>query len=174
MRTVVLGPRPPELDAWIARRHALGQDTFDEVWDGEYHMAPAAHSWHGFLENEVAAVLQPLARRAGLSQSGAFNLGEPGNFRVPDRGLHRARIGAAWLPTAAMVIEIVSPDDETYDKLPFYASRGVDEVLIADPRASTLTLLVLVDGTYEQRDHSPLLDVSVAELSADIDWPADD
>jgi hypothetical protein len=36
MRTVVLGPRPPELDALIARRRSLGLDTHDEVWKGEH------------------------------------------------------------------------------------------------------------------------------------------
>jgi hypothetical protein len=44
VRTIVLGPPPPELNALIARRQSLGLDTHDEVWKGEYHMAPAAHS----------------------------------------------------------------------------------------------------------------------------------
>ena len=43
VRTVVLGPPPAEISALIARRHALGLDTHDEVWEGEYHMAPAAN-----------------------------------------------------------------------------------------------------------------------------------
>ncbi len=43
MRTVVLGPPPAELEALIARRHSLGLDGSDEVWKGEYHMAPVAH-----------------------------------------------------------------------------------------------------------------------------------
>jgi hypothetical protein len=34
MRTVVLGTRPDELEALIARRHALGFDDHDEVWEG--------------------------------------------------------------------------------------------------------------------------------------------
>ncbi len=37
MRTVIVGKRPPELEDLIERRHALGQDPFDEVWRGEYH-----------------------------------------------------------------------------------------------------------------------------------------
>ncbi len=40
MRTVVLGPRPPELQALVERRRALGQDLHDEVWHGDYHVAP--------------------------------------------------------------------------------------------------------------------------------------
>ena len=84
MRTVVLGPRPPELDALIARRRSLGLDTHDEVWKGEYHMAPSAHSSHGWLDQQLAELLGPLARAAGLGGTGPFNLGEPDDFRVPD------------------------------------------------------------------------------------------
>lgn len=38
MRIVVVEP-PPDSEAWL-RRRALGQDGFDEVWKGEYHVAP--------------------------------------------------------------------------------------------------------------------------------------
>ena len=43
-----------------------------------------------------------------------------------------------WLPTAALVVEVVSPGDETYDKLQFYACHNVDEVLIVDPGKHTI------------------------------------
>ena len=36
-----------ELEELIARRRALGQDGMDEVWEGEYHVAPHAHSHSG-------------------------------------------------------------------------------------------------------------------------------
>jgi hypothetical protein len=51
------------LDALIARRRALGLDTHDEVWNGEYHMAPAAHSSHGWLDDQLAVPLYPLEGR---------------------------------------------------------------------------------------------------------------
>ncbi|MGH3471758.1 MAG: Uma2 family endonuclease [Nocardioidaceae bacterium] len=171
MRTVVLGPRPAELDALIARRKALGLDTFDEVWEGEYHMAPAANSWHAWLDQQLAEVLGPVARRAGLITVGPFNLGSPDDFRVPDRGLLRVSPGATWLPTAAMVVEIESPDDETWDKLGFYASHGVDEVLVASPAGRSLTWLVRQGGAYVGTDHSALLGPESAGLGARIDWP---
>jgi hypothetical protein len=34
MRTGVLGPPPVEMHSLIARRHALGLDTHEEVWKG--------------------------------------------------------------------------------------------------------------------------------------------
>lgn len=174
MRTVVMGDRPPELDALIARRRALGQDRFDEVWDGEYHMAPAPHIWHSYLDSQVHALLQRLAPPRGLHPTGSFNLGVEGNFRVPDVALHRsAELNSVWVPTAALVVEIVSPDDESWLKFDHYANHGVDEVLIADPRHRALHLFVLVDGRYEPAGRSALLDVGVEELHAAISWPGD-
>ena len=38
-----------------------------------------------------------------------------------------------YLATAALVVEIVSPDDHTWEKLEFYAAHSVDELLIVDP-----------------------------------------
>lgn len=175
MRTVVLGPPPQELEQLIDRRRATGADRYDEVWEGEYHTAPMARGAHGLLDDELAAVLRPLARRAGLFASGAFNLGEPDNFRVPDRGIHRRRSNAAWFATAAVVVEVVSPDDETWKKLPFYAAHGVDEIVIADPRDRSVVWLRLDAGQYRPVERSSLLDVAVADLAAQIDWPpADD
>jgi Uma2 family endonuclease len=172
MRTVVLGERPTELEALIARRRALGQDRYDEVWDGEYHMSPAAHLWHGIVINELGAVLRQLAAPLGLVVGVEFNLGyDDHNFRVPDLGVHRSPRDEVWVPTAAMVVEVVSPDDESWLKFDHYAAHGVDEVLIADPQDRTLHLFALVDGRYQPTDRSELLDVSVAELHQAIAWP---
>jgi hypothetical protein len=171
MRTIVLGPRPPELDALIARRRSLGLDTHDEVWQGEYHMAPAAHSSHGWLDQQVAELLGPMARAAGLGGTGAFNLGEPDDFRVPDRGLHRTRPNAVWIPTATVVVEIESSDDETWDKLDFYASHGVNELLIVSAETRSVTWLALEKGQYEQARYSGLLGRESAALADRIEWP---
>ncbi len=43
-----------------------------------------------------------------------------------------------FVATAAMVVEVVSPGDETLEKLAFYASRGVEEVVVADPARGSL------------------------------------
>ena len=57
VKTVVLVPRPRELEGLIQRRRALGIDTFDEVWEGSYHMAPAAHPAHGYVGTQLAVLL---------------------------------------------------------------------------------------------------------------------
>ena len=173
MRTVVLGPHPPELAALIDRRRAFGQDLFDEVWEGEYHMNPAPRPVHGLVEDEVAAALRPYASAARLRGSGPFNLGEQADYRVPDRGYHRGRPSASFVPTAALVVEVVSPDDETYAKFGFYARHGVEELIVADPDERTVRIYARdAAGTgYDEVEASALLSVAAAVLTAALDWP---
>lgn len=171
MKTVVLGPRPSELEALIERRQRLGIDTFDEVWEGSYHMAPAAHPSHGYVDNELAVLLAPHARAAGLVGTGPFNLGVADDYRVPDRGYHRSLPTSTWVPTAAIVVEVVSPDDETYEKLGFYAAHGVDELLVADPATRSVRCWRLEGGGYVESRHSDLLGLGVDELIGSIAWP---
>jgi Uma2 family endonuclease len=171
MRTVVLGPRPVELEALIAERRARGADLFDEVWEGEYHMAPAPSGPHAMLDADLAAVLRPPAQRVGLVASGPFNLGQPEDFRVPDHALHREPPLGVWVPTAALVVEIVSPDDESWAKLDFYAAHGVDEVVMADPATRAVVWLARHGDGYQPTDRSAVLGVDVAAVSARITWP---
>ena len=79
-----------------------------------------------------------LERPGCLLAMGEFNLGESEHdFRVPDGGLHRPGAAGVWHATAALVVEILSPGDESLQKLPFYAAHHVDEVLLVDPAERT-------------------------------------
>jgi len=177
VKTVVLGPRPPELDALIARRHALGQDRFDEVWEGEYHMVPGPQWGHAEVDQSLAEILGPLARAQGLRVGGSTNIGREGNYRVPDRLVARHPIRGVYQPTAAMVVEVLSPDDETFEKFGFYAAHGVDEILVADPAERTVRLWRLggaAEGAareYLEVDRSDLLDIRADDLRDQITWP---
>jgi Uma2 family endonuclease len=174
MRTIVVGPWPAELEALIERRRATGADRYDEVWDGDYHMAPAPRKRHALLGHRLATVLAPLAERAGLYGSAGFNLGETDNYRIPDGGLHRDESDELYVTTAALVIEILSPEDETWEKLPFYAEHDVDEVLIVDPDTRTVPWLERDGTTYRPTEHSTLLDIGVSDLAGQIRWPPAD
>jgi Uma2 family endonuclease len=172
MPTLVRDPQPAEFEALLERRHRLGQDLFDEVWDGVYHMNPAPSYEHQRIGQQLAVLLDPLARRAGLeSVIGGVNIGTESDYRIPDGGLHRPGAGGIWLPTAALVIEIVSPDDETWDKLPFYAARKVDELLIIDPAEHHVRWLALAEGEYRPVERSRLIDLSVGDLAERLEWP---
>lgn len=170
-RTVVLGEPPAEVAAWLRRRKELGQDLFDEVWDGEYHVAPAAHSRHGDLDDQVAALLRPRARRVGLWPSGPVNVGEPRDFRVPDRAYFRTREQAVYRLTAAIVVEVVSPNDETYAKFDFYHRCGIEELLVIDPLRRAVEWYRRGADGFERTDRSALLELSETGLAAEIDWP---
>src|SRR5438045_2437511 len=104
MKLVVVGDPPVEITSFLARRRALGQDGHDEMWEGDYHVVPAAHGWHGWLSATLARLLGPLADLAGLVGSTEFNLGELGDFRVPDLGYHRGIPSEVFMPTAAIVV----------------------------------------------------------------------
>jgi Uma2 family endonuclease len=171
VRTVVNEP-PEVLQQWLERRRALGQDLHDEVWEGVYHVAPAPHPSHGYLDEELAAALRPHARAAGLVGSGPLNVGEPDDYRVPDRAYTRGQATSTFVPSVVIAVEIVSPDDETWQKLDFYYARGVEELLIADPRARTVRWLVRGDGRFEAADASAALELTAEALAAAITWPA--
>ena len=175
MRTLVLDPPTAGLDPLLERRRRSGLDRFDEVWQGVLHMVPAPSGPHSSVEWQLAQILGPLTGGAGLHAGGQFNLGEDEHdFRVPDGGLHRAPPLATWFPTAALVVEIVSPGDESWEKLPFYAAHHVDEVLIVDPQERSVSWLGLKDGEYRPIERSGLIELGARELGEHLDWPAGD
>jgi Uma2 family endonuclease len=71
---------------------------------------------------------------------------EDADYRVPDvvyaRREHLTRRGVA--ARAELVIEIRSPGDESYEKVPFYAEMDCQEVLIID--RDTLAMHLFVRG----------------------------
>lgn len=170
---MILGDPPKEIEALIESRRRTGADRRDELWEGDYHMNPAPRKRHAMLALQVMELLGPPARRRGLVGTADFNLGVPDDYRIPDGGLHRDASDAVYVDTAPLVIEVLSRDDETWEKLPFYATRGVDEVVIVDPDERRVTWLALVDGDYQASDRSELLDLAVADLAEGIGWPPD-
>ena len=173
MATLVLDPAPAELGALVERRRRCGLDRFDEVWEGVLHMIPAPSFEHAGITSQLMELLGPPARAAGLIPTmGGFNLGQSeSDYRVPDGGLHRPGASGVWLPTAALVVEVISPGDETYDKLRFYARHDVDEVLIVDPGERTVEWRALAAGSYERTERSGVIELGAAELGREIDWP---
>ncbi len=175
MSTLVLDPPPVELKALLERRKRLDQDRHDEIWEGVYHMAPAPRNAHADVQQQLAELLGPLARLAGLHPliAGELNIGEPEDFRVPDGALLRDRQPATWHPTAALVVEIVSPGDETWQKPPFYAAHHIDELLILDPATRSIDWLALDKSrnAYHPIERSELIDLNAADLAKRIDRP---
>ncbi len=171
VRTVLVGERPPEVEDLLARRRALGQDLFDEVWEGEYHMAPAPHSRHGLVDYQLHRLVGPRADAAGLKGCGPCNIGTPHDYRVPDLTYFADPASHTFNQTAEIVVEIVSPGDESRMKFDFYFRAGVAEVLIVDPEERRVEWFGRGADGFVAVPRSTLLELSADDLSMSIDWP---
>ncbi|NVB77316.1 MAG: Uma2 family endonuclease [Kofleriaceae bacterium] len=151
MRALLLEPDPK----WLAERRRLGQDRFDEVWDGVLHVVPSPSAPHQRFESELEAVFRQVAMPQGFEVFHNLDLldrrkGE-NNYRQPDIAvvspsdvMHRGIDGHAEL-----VVEILSPNDESREKLDFYAMCRIPEYWIVDPITSAIEVYVLVGDGYE-------------------------
>lgn len=132
----------------LAERHRAGSDRWDELWEGVLHMVPPPSGPHQRLGMRLAHVLDALAREKGLVgsyETGLFRPGTDDDYRVPDQlyaGPELLSERGVEGP-AELVVEIRSPGDETYDKLRFYASLGVAEVLVVHPGEGRAELFLL-------------------------------
>lgn len=173
MPTLVFDPQPAEIEQLLARRRELGIDRWDEVWEGVLHMIPPPSHEHQVIASRLHRLLGPLADEAGLELTAEVGIGsDEHNYRAPDLALHRpGDVQPQWHHTAAMVVEIVSPNDKTWDKLDFFAAHHVDELLIVDPQLRAIDWLELTAGEYRPLVRSGLIKLSPSELAARMDWP---
>jgi len=154
---------PNEVQDLIKRRQETGADRYDEVWEGLYVMSPLADPEHQWLVGELFGILRSLISETGLGQvyPGA-NVTDCAddwrqNYRCPDvvvvlKGSEaRCRIiGAAFLGGPDFLIEVRSPEDKTFEKLDFYATIGVRELLVVDRDTRAVTLFRLESGRLTQ------------------------
>ena len=127
----------------IAERRATGADRFDEVWEGVYVMAPFPNDEHQELVVGLSSVLQVLlewgargAVRAGVYVSDR-EVGWTKNYRCPDVAVFlpsgkAKNCGTHWCGGPDFTVEILSPDDQSREKLPFYGAIGTRELLLID------------------------------------------
>jgi Uma2 family endonuclease len=103
-------------------------------------MTPAPSFEHQRILDRLIGFLERLLRTTGRGQlvSGINVFRESDDYRIPDltfvatgreRLFHQDGVRGGG-PDA--VIEIRSPEDETYDKLPFYAALGTRELVVID------------------------------------------
>jgi Uma2 family endonuclease len=172
MPTLVLDPPPLALEQLLQERTRLDLDRHDEVWEGVLHVIPPASVAHERLISRLHRLLGPYADQAGLELTGAIGIGAgKDNYRVPDLALLRPGFQEQWNSTAALVVEVISPGDETWAKLPFYAAQRVDELLIVDPQSRQVHWQALHGHEYHPIEHSRLIDLGPQSLAEQIDWP---
>jgi len=171
VQVTTLDPSTPEAQAVIESRRRTGADRFDEVWEGVYHVNSAPRTTHQFLVFELASAFHPLERARGLVAFDGINIGTADNFRIPDVVILREFADAVYVASAALVVEILSPGDDTWAKMPYYADRGVEEAAVLDPGKRTLQWFRNDAGTWADTDRSDLLGVDPALVLGQIDWP---
>ncbi len=140
--------------ALLDERPAKGLDGSDEMWEGELHMVPPASEAHQDVAGRLYRVLATLAEARGLVaryETGVFRPGTDKDYRVPDQlyASPEVRSERGFEGAASLVVEILSPNDETYRKLDWYASVGVAEVLVIEPFTRRVELFTNVDGRME-------------------------
>ena len=156
-------------DLELERRRRLGIDKQDERWDGEWHLVNPPKIWHSELNSGMFLVLAPIATDHGLlalcEATGVYENLED-NWRVPDQTYaRRDQVIEEGLVGAQLVVEVRSPGDDSYAKLPFYAGRGVTEVLIVH-QDRRFDLCRLAAGQYEpvQDGRSTVLGVTFSTV----------
>jgi Uma2 family endonuclease len=174
MKTVVLGEMPPMLASLVAERKRLGLDRHDEIWNGEYHMAPAPTYEHARVGAKISRLLQERGElqlgEPEFEVSLEFNLGTIENFRIPDLGLHRGTPSGAWHQSVAMVVEVRSPDDESFEKFDFYFAHNVEEILVADLSKKTVSLFGRGPNGFTSIETSTLIPLSVHDVTQTLNW----
>ena len=171
MTTTVV--RGSALEPWLEQRRRLGLDGHDEVWEGVLHVPPHAGWLHGAVHDELKAALRPYAHLAGYVSAAEFNLGSVGDYRVPDGGwVPRGTAARRWMPTVTVVLEVLSDDDETYDKFAFYAEHDVREILVADPRRRRVHCYAVDGPEFVEQPVSAVFQVAMAHLEEEIEWPS--
>jgi len=98
---------------------------------------PPPRDAHADISQQLAELLGATARAAGLIPTIAQST-SAAPTTTASRTAVCTRTWGTYAPSAALILEIVSPGDETRDKLPFYAAHQVDELLIVDPQKRTV------------------------------------
>ena len=146
----------------LEQRRRLGLDRWDEMWEGVLHMSPAPAREHQRVLTELLVFLVTLLRRTArgtiLPGINVFNEASPSeDYRIPDLTF----VAAGREPVFAedgtraggpdAVIEIRSPGDESYDKLPFFGRLGIREVIVVDRDTKRVDILALEGDGYVPR-----------------------
>jgi Uma2 family endonuclease len=150
MRAVLVGLSPE----WLDERRRLGIDSQDEVWDGVLHVPPEPSTDHQRFEGNLEFVLKPIVMARGLEIFHQLSVLDPRdhkkNYRTPDLMVVDPKylIRRGTEGPVELAIEVLSPDDESRDKIPFYATRGVKELWLVDPDSRAVEVYLLRGTTY--------------------------
>jgi Uma2 family endonuclease len=148
---------PDIINEFENEREANGFDKYDEVWEGVPLIMSLPNDEHQEIVTDFSAVLRvihnwksPPHIRAGVNVSDRIE-GWVENYREPDvaafcEGNPAINCGTHWCGGPDFLVEIISPGDPTREKLPFYESVNVREVLVVDRNPWRLELYQRQNG----------------------------
>lgn len=152
----------------IAQRKALGQDGFDEVWEGVYVMAPLANNEHQNLGTRLGTVFYQFLTWPDAMVYVGVNVSDREedwrfNFRIPDVAVYLAGnsgrdCGTHWFGGPDWAAEILSEGDRSREKFDFYAKVNVRELLLVDRDPWELELWQNQAGQFVSLGKSSLAD----------------
>jgi Uma2 family endonuclease len=140
-------------EEFLEERRRLGHDKRDELWEGVLHMVPPGSSIHGSVADDLVVALMSIAKRRGLlarsGHTGVFNPNVDKSYRIPDVSVaRRDQFSDRGLEGAELVVEVLSPNDESRQKFPFYARIGVREIWLIDPKTRATEIYKLSGQAY--------------------------
>ncbi|MEK6261694.1 MAG: Uma2 family endonuclease [Planctomycetota bacterium] len=127
----------------IRRRRLRQEDRYDEVWDGVYVMNAQPNNVHQSLVSRLTFVFESVIGQPGLGMVlPGTNVSDRAknwkkNYRCPDvavflNGTKAINRETHWQGGPDLAVEIASPQDQTWEKIEFYASVGTRELIIVD------------------------------------------
>lgn len=132
-------------------------NQYDEVWEGVLVVAPLPNNEHQRIVSRLTAVFHSLIDwdrgdqvLPGINLSDR-NVGWLTNYREPDVAVYLNTNPAKdcdthWVGGPDLAVEVVSPGERPWDKLPFYAQVNTREVLIVNRDPWELELYQLKEG----------------------------
>lgn len=151
--------RPPDAET-LRERQRTGADRFDEVWEGVYFMSPIADLEHQDLGADLVTILRICIDWTGQGKTyGGVNVSNRRrnwrqNYRCPDvavflNGTTAVAYKAYWFGGPDFGVEIVSEDDRTFEKIPFYEKVRTRELLVIERDPWALRLYRLEDDSLQ-------------------------
>jgi Uma2 family endonuclease len=151
--------------AEIARRRELGLDGCDEWWDGVYRIVTGPAPEHQQRVMALFLLFNALGDARGLTVLPQINLGlDKQSTRTPDIVVFQPdtpRTSRAFLTTAELVVEVLSPKEPADLKLDFYARWHVDEYLEVAHRSGEARLLRRDGADWVEAERSKVLGFAI-------------
>ena len=137
-------------------RARFGSDKWDEVWEGTYVMSPLPNNEHQAIVSHLVSVFREILGWSedvfvfpGTNVTDQEDDWEK-NYRCPDvavflPGTKAENRDTHWFGGPDFLVEVVSQNDQTRKKLPFYAKVGTREMVIVDRQPGQNDLMQTAD-----------------------------